>query len=165
MPLDCRNQLTGTGRSEWCLLIYWWAFCCNQHLFRVCHDDHSQGQCELGSELLSQHPGSVWPGEGKCSLQRVWWLLWGWDWDWMLPGVPAWRQWWLHNETLNSQPRPSPVQSSHRVTLAALLRLPLACHTMSHSPLSWGLVLVTTSHWPWRMSCWLAHSAKTDTSH
>ena len=51
----------------------------------------------------------------------------------MLPGVPASRQWWLHNETLNYQPRPSGGQSSHHhisgTSVATHVTLP--CHTMS----------------------------------
>ena len=117
MPLDCRNQLTGTGRAEWCLLIYWGLFVVTNICSGfVTSTTGAPGSVWAWHELLSPHPGSEWPGEGEvCSLtteERVLWLLWGWDWDWMLPGVPAWR----HSDDFTTRlPTHSPDlhQSSH----------------------------------------------------
>ena len=108
------------------------AFCCNQHLFGVCHDVHRSARVSVSLAVsYHQSPGKAWPGEeGEVSLVRG---EGGWDCVDMLPGVPASRQWWLHNETLNYQPRPSGGQPSHHHIsgTSVTTHVTLPCHTMS----------------------------------
>ena len=125
------------------------AFCCNQHLFRVCHEHHRSAGVSVSlawaaiptpGQWMARGGGSVFTnyrGEGVMTVMR------------MRLGLDVTRcsrltpQWWLHNETPNSQPRPSPVQSvSQLITSEALLWLTLSCHTLCHTHLIAGV-------WSW----------------
>ena len=49
------------------------AFCCNQHLFGVCHDSHRSARVSVSLAVsYHQSPGKAWPGEeGKCRFRGV----------------------------------------------------------------------------------------------
>ena len=103
MPLDCRNQLTGTGRAEWCLLIYWGLFVVTNICSGfVTSTTGAPGSVWAWHELLSPTPGqwmargggsvfTNYRGEGVMTVMR------------MRLGLDVTRcsrltpQWWLHN--------------------------------------------------------------------